>query len=229
MNHAKLQDKLNYSFKNKELLLEALTHSSYAYEHSEAKAHNERLEFLGDAVLQLAISSALYQRENLSEGSMTKLRARVVCEPTLAQVARQLDLQTQLRLGHGEALSGGADNDSNLANAMEAVLGAIFIDSGYDACFEVSKRLFEEYIDLALEGKLIYDYKSYLLEAAHKEEFVVDFRIIDQSGPDHDRRFTAAVFIDGKQAATAEGKTKKEAEQGAAAAYIEQHFHNTQK
>lgn len=222
MDHIELQDKLNYTFKDEDLLLEALTHSSYAYEHNEVKAHNERLEFLGDAVLQLAISAALFERKNLSEGSMTKLRARVVCEPTLAQLARQLELRSYLRLGHGEALSGGADNDSNLANAMEAILGAIFIDGGYKASFDVAKQLFAAYIDQALEGKLIYDHKSYLLETAHKKEFTVDFEIIDQSGPDHNRRFIAAVYINGVLAATAEGKTKKEAEQGAAAAYIEQ-------
>lgn len=222
MNRIILEEKINYSFKNEELLLEALTHSSYAYEHRKVKRHNERLEFLGDAVLQLLISTILFERENLNEGSMTKLRARLVCEPTLARIARQIKLQEHLLLGHGEALSGGADNDSNLANAMEAVLGAVFIDGGYDACVKVAQTLFAAYIDLAIEGKLIYDHKSYLLETAHKKDFTVDFKIIDQSGPDHNRRFTAAVYIDGQLAATAEGKTKKEAEQGAAAAYIEQ-------
>ena len=222
MDRIILQEKINYSFKNEELLLEALRHSSYAYEHRKVKRHNERLEFLGDAVLQLLISAILFDREKLNEGSMTKLRARLVCEPTLARIARQIDLQTHLRLGHGEALSGGADNDSNLANAMEAVLGAVFIDGGYDACLNVARTLFAPYIELAIDGKLIYDHKSYLLEAAHKKDFTVDFRIIDQSGPDHNRRFTAAVYIDDELAATAEGRTKKEAEQGAAAAYIEQ-------
>ncbi|NLC88829.1 MAG: ribonuclease III [Clostridiaceae bacterium] len=222
MNRIILEEKINYSFKNEELLLEALTHSSYAYEHRKVKRHNERLEFLGDAVLQLLISTILFERENLNEGSMTKLRARLVCEPTLARIARQINLQEHLRLGHGETLGGGADNDSNLANAMEAVLGAVFIDGGYDACVKVAQTLFAAYIDLAIEGKLIYDHKSYLLETAHKKDFTVDFKIIDQSGPDHNRRFTAAVYIDGQLAATAEGKTKKEAEQGAAAAYIEQ-------
>ena len=222
MNRIILEEKINYSFTNEELLLEALTHSSYAYEHRKVKRHNERLEFLGDAVLQLLISTILFERENLNEGSMTKLRARLVCEPTLARIARQINLQEHLRLGHGETLGGGADNDSNLANAMEAVLGAVFIDGGYDACVKVAQTLFAAYIDLAIEGKLIYDHKSYLLETAHKKDFTVDFKIIDQSGPDHNRRFTAAVYIDGQLAATAEGKTKKEAEQGAAAAYIEQ-------
>ncbi|MDD2364077.1 MAG: ribonuclease III [Eubacteriales bacterium] len=217
-----LQEKLNYFFQDEKLLLEALTHSSYAYEHQEVKAHNERLEFLGDAVLQLLISAALFEREDLSEGSMTKLRARVVCEPTLAQLARQLDLQSTLRLGHGESLTGGAENDSNLANAMEAVLGAIFVDGGYAAGLRVTTPLFQPYINLAIEGKLIYDHKSHLLETAHKEGFTVHFEIVDQSGPDHDRRFTAALYIDGEQVARATARTKKEAEQGAAAAYLGQ-------
>lgn len=222
MNLVKLQHKLNYTFTDEKLLREALTHSTYAYEHSEVKKHNERLEFLGDAVLQLAISSALFDQNDLSEGSMTKLRARLVCEPTLAMLARQLELQSQLRLGHGEALSGGASNDSNLANAMEAILGAIFIDGGYESSFAVTKHLFRDYIDLALQDKLIYDHKSYLLEMAHQKEFTVDFKIIKESGPDHNRHFTAAVYINGELSATAGGKTKKEAEQGAAAAFIEQ-------
>lgn len=229
MDRIELQENLNYYFKNEGLLLEALTHSSYAYEHSKVKAHNERLEFLGDAVLQLAISTILFGREILSEGSMTKLRSRLVCEPTLARIARQIDLQSQLLLGHGEALSGGADNDSNLANAMEAVLGAIYVDGGYDACLAVAEVLFATYIDLAIDGKLIYDHKSYLLETAHKKEFTVDFKIIDQRGPDHNRCFTAAVYVDGELAATAEGRTKKEAEQGAAAAYIEQYRNEEMK
>ena len=157
-----LQEKLNYFFQDEKLLLEALTHSSYAYEHQEVKAHNERLEFLGDAVLQLLISAALFEREDLSEGAMTKLRARV------------------------------------------------------------TTPLFQPYIDLAIEGKLIYDHKSHLLETAHKEGFTVHFEIVDQSGPDHDRRFTAALYIDGEQVARATARTKKEAEQGAAAAYLGQ-------
>ena len=101
MDRIELQKNLNYYFENEGLLLEALTHSSYAYEHNKVKAHNERLEFLGDAVLQLAISTILFGREILSEGSMTKLRARLVCEPTVARIARQIDLQSQLLLGHG--------------------------------------------------------------------------------------------------------------------------------
>lgn len=198
----------------------ALTHSTYAYEHGKQMGHdNERLEFLGDAVLQLSISEALFSLEGeMDEGRMTKYRSLVVCEDTLAQVAHDIALGDYLYLGKGEELTGGRIKPSNLSNALEAVYGAIYLDQGFAYVKQMIVKQLGPYIDLAVSGKLVYDFKSRLLEMAQacKSCSGISFAIIDESGPVHERTFTAAVILDHKELATGQGTSKKEAEQNAA-------------
>jgi ribonuclease-3 len=215
-----ISDQLNYIFSNETLLNEALTHSTYAYEHRmQNLTDNERLEFLGDAVLDLVISEVLFNdHEIYSEGFMTKTRAMVVCENTLANAARNLGLGELLLLGKGEASTGGSEKASNLANAMEALFGAIFLDGGYESAKSVILKLLNEPLQLALNGDMVYDHKSKLLELVQstRGSSTMRFEIIDEQGPVHDRIFTAAVIVDDKQISTGRGSSKKESEQNAA-------------
>ncbi len=215
-----LEKALGHAFKNKRLLQEALTHSTYAYEHrEEAPASNERLEFLGDAVLDLAVSDALFRLiEPLAEGAMTKTRALVVCENSLAMLARRLEVGKLLFLGRGEAATGGSDKASNLSNAMEALFGAVYLDAGFDKARAVILTLFDQSIREALAGAIVYDYKSQLLEYYQSLPAggQLKFQIVEESGPDHERVFTAAILIDDQIISQGSGSTKKEAEQQAA-------------
>ncbi len=208
-----------------EFLRSALTHSTFAYENSNLVKHdNERLEFLGDAVLQLTISDALFQiKPNLDEGLMTKYRALVVCEDTLAQVAQQLDLGNHLYLGKGEEMTGGRKKHSNLANGLEAVYGAIYLDQGLQYVQEIILQHLQPFIDLAVSGELIYDFKSRLLELVQstKGNSTMKFEIIDEEGPVHERIFTAAVIVNNNLVAEGKGGSKKEAEQNAAKSALE--------
>lgn len=219
---ATLESRIGYSFFDKQLLIHALTHSSYAYEQDVAVQDNQRLEFLGDAVLQLVVTEHLYRTlSETAEGEMTKLRSGIVCEPTLVLVAQSLGLGSFLRFGHGEALAGGDENPSNLADAVEAILGAIFFESGYGAVCEVILRLFAPYFELALEGRLIYDYKSRLYEWAQaKGNQNISFRILDEIGPPHDKTFRVGLWINGVLSAEGSGQSKKAAEQQASRAFF---------
>jgi ribonuclease-3 len=211
---------IGHQFRQPDLLIQAITHSTYAYEHrSEKVVDNERLEFLGDAVLDLVVSDYLFRSsEHLSEGVMTKNRALVVCESTLARVARSLDLGNILLLGKGEQATGGQDKPSNLANAMEAVFGAVYLDAGYDKAKSMILNLLGEFLQQAMAGDMVYDYKSRLLEMVQgtRGNSTLKFVIINEEGPVHDRVFTAAVIVDDKQIASGSGSSKKEAEQKAA-------------
>ena len=211
---------VGHTFSEIELLEQAMTHSTYAYEHrSERLVDNERLEYLGDAVLDLVVSDVLFQDPAmLSEGPMTKTRALIVCENTLAMVARKLGLGQLLLLGKGETATGGRDKPSNLANATEALFGAIYLDAGYDKARTVVLSLLDEYLQQALAGDMVYDYKSRLLELIQgtRGNSTLRFAIIDERGPVHERTFTAAVIVDDRQIATGSGGSKKEAEQKAA-------------
>ncbi len=200
----------------------ALTHSTYAYEHD--LVSNERLEFLGDAVLQLVISEHLYYLQpELPEGEMTKLRSLVVCERSLAAMAMDNELNNYLRLGKGEQLTGGAIKPSNLANAMEAAIGAIYIDGGLEAAKTFILRIAAEYSAAALSGTLVYDHKSKLLELSQSRQDMSNlaFAIVAEEGPVHDRSFTAVVRWGDRIISTGVGKSKKAAEQEAARQAIE--------
>ena len=209
------EEVIGYHFNNQGLLRQALTHSSYANErHMKKHSDNERLEFLGDAVLEVTSSEFLYQKyPDYSEGELTKLRASLVCEPTLAFCTRAINLGKYLYLGKGEDLTGGRNRKSILSDALEAVIGAIFLDGG----FANAKEFVKSFILNDLESKqLFYDSKTILQEvvqAAHKE---VVYEIIGESGPEHDKDFIASAKVDGMFHVTAKGHTKKHAEQHAA-------------
>ena len=192
--------------------------------HPEYTENNERLEFLGDAVLQLVISDFLYRDQTaMTEGAMTRIRALIVCEPTLALVARHLRLGEALKLGKGEDGTGGRDKPSNLSNALEALFGAIYLDGGLEAARGVVLRCLEPHLQRALSGRMIYDYKSRLLELAQKTrgQIAVQFEILSEEGPVHERHYTAGVRLDDRLIAQGEGSSKKEAEQNAAKAVLE--------
>lgn len=213
-------------FEKDDVLETALTHSSWAYEHApERRADNERLEFLGDAVLQLSVSTALFSLSpSMAEGRMSKMRSLLVCEETLARLARKLDLGAVLLLGHGEEITGGREKDSNLANAMEAVMGALFLEKGFDVASSWVLRELQPYLELVLQGQLRYDYKSALLEFAQtlSTRPQVHFEIVSEEGPVHDRTFTTEVKFDERPLGRGSGRSKKEAEQKASRFVLEQ-------
>lgn len=212
-----IEERIQYLFRNRDLLTTALTHSSFT-QHGE---NNERLEFLGDAVLELVISEYLFEHLHTSEGRMTKLRANIVCAESLAMAASSLGLGEALRLGKGERNTGGAKRRSNLANVFEAVIGAVFLDSDYPTARSVILRLLHENIELALSGKLVKDYKTELQERVQRKPgHTIHYQDLEASGPDHDRIFHTQLLIDEKVVSTGAGKTKKEAEQEAAKSWL---------
>lgn len=205
-------------FNLKEMLIIALTHSSYANEQSKNKViSNERIEFLGDSILSVIITEHLYlYYPNLAEGDLTKVRSNIVCEPTLAQCARNLDLGSYIFLGKGERLSGGKDRDSILADAFEAVIGAIYLDQGFDVVRGFVLNQMKPLIHTYVEGHAARDYKSMLQELVQKKDHTTTYAIIREKGPDHDKLFTAQVVVNERLYGKGTGKTKKEAEQQAA-------------
>ncbi len=211
-----LEEIIGYHFKNKHYLIQALTHSSYANEKKLGKlGSNERLEFLGDAVLELISSDYLYARfTQVPEGELTKKRASLVCEPSLAYCAREFGLPQFLLLGKGEDMTGGRNRDSIVSDATEALLGAIYLDGGFANAKEFIKRFILNDLE---NKKLFFDSKTILQEivqAHFKEE--ISYRMIGEEGPDHDKSFHAAVLIGEKEYGTGTGRTKKAAEQEAA-------------
>jgi ribonuclease-3 len=212
-----LQDKGGLNWRNPGLLREALTHSSYSYEHP-GERHNQRLEFLGDAVLEIVVSEHLYRLlPEAAEGELTKIRAAVVCEPALAQVSRDLGLGEYLRMGRGEELSGGRERASVLADAFEALLGAIYLDQGLETARRFALRWVEPLIENVLAGKGETDYKTRLQEKLQKKSpEPLKYVILKEEGPDHSKVFTAGVLYRGRILGKGTGRTKKEAEQHAA-------------
>ena len=210
------QQKIGYQFNDEKLLTQALTHSSYANEkHMKKLSDNERLEFLGDAVLEIISSDFLYKNyTDQPEGELTKLRASLVCEPTLAICAKEIGLGDYLRLGRGEDLTGGRGRKSILSDALEAVIGAIYLDGG----FANAKEFVLKYILTDIEHKqLFYDSKTILQEivqAGYNEE--LNYQLIREEGPDHDKRFVVEARIGVKSIGEGMGHTKKAAEQEAA-------------
>ena len=215
-----LEATLGYRFTDRQKLEVALRHTSWANEHPGiAGGDNQRLEYLGDAVLDLIVGHRLMDRyPQLGEGVLTVTRAQVVSEAGLAEVAAQLELGAWIRLGKGEEKSGGRAKKSILADAFEAVLGAVYLDGGFAAAWELVGRLLASRIE-TVEFTGFYDFKTRLQEMAQarlKEQ--PTYRVIAELGPDHAKRFVVSVVIGGKEWARAEGGSKKEAEQSAAAA-----------
>ena len=215
-----LEERLGYSFQNRTLLENALTHSSYANEHRDAgMPSNERLEFLGDSVLGMVVADHLYREHpNMPEGELTRTRAAMVCEDSLVEVARALDLGRYLRLGKGEDAGGGRERPSILADATEAVIAAIYLDGGIAQARRTIRVLIlgnEEELSASR------DYKTALQELIQKESgSKLTYRLVAETGPDHAKCFTMEVDLNGTVVGAGEGRTKKAAEQAAAKAAI---------
>jgi ribonuclease-3 len=211
-----LEQALGIRFRDPDLRQTALTHRSFAFERG-VQPTNERLEFLGDAVLGLVITDLAYRAfPHLSEGELAKLRASVVNMSVLAEVAAELGLGQAVLLGKGEELSGGRQKASILADAMEAVLGAVYMDLGLDQAAEIIRRLFWPRMEAYARGEGDRDYKTSLQELA-AQDFgrIPDYRVVER-GPDHQKEFTATVYVGGREFGSGVGRSKKEAEQQAA-------------
>ncbi|MDO4478543.1 MAG: ribonuclease III [Lachnospiraceae bacterium] len=212
---SELESALGYVFKDRALLQLALTHTSYANEHRrEGVGHNERLEFLGDAVLEMVSSEFLFERfPTMKEGDLSKMRASLVCEPTLALCARDFNLMPFIRLGRGEEMNGGRFRDSIVSDAVESVIAAIYLDGG----FEPARSFIRQHILNDIDRKKTFvDSKSRLQEMVQADGRSCQYKLISETGPDHDKWFKVEVLIDGRPVAEGEGHTKKQAEQQAA-------------
>ena len=216
-----LEKKLNYTFRNHELLREALNHSSYANEHrSQGLGSNERLEFLGDSVLGFVTAEYLFARHpDLPEGDLTRIRAALVCEQSLHEVAQKLNLGSYLKLGKGEEAGGGRHRPSIQADAVEAVLAAVYLDGGIGSARKIIQKfiLSREVAGLTKPR----DYKTALQELVQRESGqVLAYQLVGEEGPDHDKRFFVEVDLNGTPVGSGQGRSKKEAEQMAAKAAI---------
>lgn len=219
-----IERKLNYTFRDKLLLANALTHSSYANENrGHSCESNERLEFLGDSVLGFVVADALYRRESeLPEGRMTRVRAQLVCEDSLRRVATELGLGSYIRLGRGEEHTGGRNRASILADAVEALIAAMFLDGG----LEVARAFIERNILSALDkGDWLAfgDGKTELQELVQRKSGqTLSYELVSESGPDHNKTFRMRVLLNGEPIGSGVGRTKKEAEQSAARAALKE-------
>lgn len=214
-----LQEKIGYRFINQALFETALTHSSYANEHRERHLHNnERLEFLGDSVLGFVTADYLFNTfKDLPEGQLTKLRAAVVCEQTLCEVAKELGIDKEIRLGHGEENGGGRQRPSILADATEALLGAIYLDGGITPARKFVLDFVPRKTEEARRGGVFKDYKTILQEIVQKNrQETLEYRLKAEDGPDHNKRFTMELLLNSNVFAEGTGHSKKEAEQAAA-------------
>ena len=213
-----LAQRLGVTFHDIGLLHTALVHTSYANEAQGRVAHNERLEFLGDAVLELASSTYLYTHfPRLPEGELTKTRASIVCSAALAKIAARLGLGEYLLLGHGEEMSGGRARTTNLEDAFEAVLGAIYLDQGWEAARDYALRQLAPEFDQVRHGENLQDYKTLLQELVQKTPgSTIAYELLEATGPDHAKHYRYAVVINGKTCGEGEGSSKKQAEQQAA-------------
>jgi ribonuclease-3 len=211
-----LDDALGVSFRDASLRAAALTHRSFAFEQG-LDITNERLEFLGDSVLGLVVTDMSYRAyPDMPEGQLAKLRAAIVNMQALADVARALDVGDVVLLGKGEEQSGGRDKASILADALEAIFGAVYLDLGLDAATELIERLFRPRMEAYVRGEGDRDFKTILQELASQAMRAIPEYRIEDRGPDHEKEFTATVFVGGEALGTGVGRSKKEAEQQAA-------------
>lgn len=215
---SKLESKIDFSFKNKDLLLTALTHRSYLNENSKWHLdHNERLEFLGDAVLELVVTEHLYRNYPNPEGEMTNWRAALVNANMLSKITSEFDLNDYILLSRGEAKDTGRARQYILANAIEALIGAIYLDCGYEACQKfINKFILKELANI-IEKRLYRDAKSLFQEIAQDKVGVTPtYEVLEEWGPDHARNFKVGVFLEKDMAGTGQGPSKQEAQQSAA-------------
>jgi ribonuclease-3 len=219
-----LEHRLDYHFKNFALLQQAITHKSYLNEAREqTQKDNERLEFLGDAVLDLIISQDLLSNyPDTQEGELSKMKARIVSETALARVARRLEIGHYLLLGRGEEITQGRTKPSLLANALEAILAAIYLDGGLEAASRVIQKIFKDDIEELLKTEAFTDYKTELQELCQRDyEILPTYTVLSESGPDHQKTFEVQLSIKGSVYGRGIGRSKKEAEQQAARQALE--------
>ncbi|WP_081777273.1 ribonuclease III [Ruminococcus sp. FC2018] len=211
------QEKIGYKFKNEKLIIEALSHSSYANECKKQRKNNERLEFLGDSVLSVIVSDYIFEHfKHLPEGELTKLRASLVCEQALFDFSKKIDLGEYIFLGKGEEITGGRERPSIVSDAFEAVIAAIYLDGGLDVATKYVLSFIPEDIKPHSVVSFV-DYKTALQEIIQKNpEEKVEYVLTDESGPDHDKKFTVNVMLNSNVIGTGIGKSKKSAEQNAA-------------
>lgn len=221
MNYDKLEAELGYVFNNKELLSQALTHTSYAYENKVQS--NEKLEFLGDAILEVTISKFLYKNyTELTEGEMTKVRAAVVCEQSLYEVAKKHNFSDFLNLGKSEIANHGKERPAILADSVEAVIAAIYIDSNMENAEKFIISNLKDSVKIASKHVGMKDYKTVLQEKLQVHGAInIEYITIDESGPDHDKTFTVELKVNGETKTFGKGRSKKEAEMQAAKKALE--------
>lgn len=214
-----LEKTTGYTFKNRALLTEALTHKSFFHENSSrVRTYNERLEFLGDSVIGLIIVEYIFHiKENYSESALAKMKSYLVCETVLAEIAASLSLGRHIMLGKGEEATGGRDKKSILADALEALVGAVFLDGGFEQTRDMVLHFIRDRIDCAIESGDFYDYKTELQEKTQLLYGILpEYRLVREQGMEHKRIFTVSVYLDNRKLGTASGQRKKEAETFAA-------------
>ena len=229
INWEKLQQNIKVAFRDQSLLQQAFTHSSHTNENpDELSCDNERLEFLGDALLSFIIADNLYQEcPDTDEGKLTEIRVSLIREETLAQIASELKLGDYLYLGKGEASTGGRQRQTNLADTLEALIGAIFLDQGLDAARNFILNRFKSHLEKTKLGHLPSNYKSQLQEYTQSEyKQLPTYHLVEETGPDHDKTFTVSVLIEDKILGKGSGKSKKIAEMEAARAAMEKIIEN---
>ena len=224
-DYSVFESKLGYAFKDRSLLETAFTHTTYIFENGgEHWQSNQRLEFIGDAVLDVVVGEMIYDlRPKCDEGFLSKTRSAAVCERSFAEIARDLDMGSYLLLGKGESQSGGADKDSNLADCFESVIAAVYFDGGFEAARTVIYKNLTDTVNKAVNGEIFMDYKSRLLEISQSKgrRHQISFRIVDERGPAHQKEFDCEVYADDTFLAMATGHSKKDAEQKCAKEAIE--------
>lgn len=227
-NSEEFEDIIGYRFKNKELLRQALSHSSYANEKKRPNGSNERLEFLGDSVLSIVVSDYLYKNLNVAEGDLTKMRASLVCEKSLFVFAQKIRLGEFILLGKGEENTGGRERPSIVSDAFEAVIAAIYLDGGMEAAAKHILRFMPEDIKHT-KKPVLSDFKTLLQEVVQKNpEEKVEYVLIGEEGPDHNKRFVVEVCLNSQVIGKGKGRSKKEAEQLAAKEALELMGYETQ-
>ncbi len=220
----RLQERLGYRFRNKALLIEALSHSSYVNENPDSgRSSNERLEFLGDSILGLLMTQHLFERyQECSEGELTLMKSVLVSEGTLAGIARRIELGPCLYLGKGEASSGGGERLSNLSNALEALLAALYLDAGIEETRRITESLFKEDLGRIATTRHSLNYKNLLQHYSQEQKGAIpEYIVLGSHGPQHEKLFEIEVRIEGAPLARATGRSKKEAEQEAARLALE--------
>ncbi|MFZ5352600.1 MAG: ribonuclease III [Bacillota bacterium] len=218
-----VQEKIGYSFKDLSLLNTALTHSSYSGSKTEELEHNERLEFLGDSILNMTISLYLYKKcKDMPEGMLTRTRAAIVCEQSLHAASESINIGEYLLMSRGEENTGGRKRASILADAFEALIAAVFIDGGINKARAFVIDALKDTIEASISNKVITDYKSFLQEHVQKYSLgKLIYQLLDEKGPDHDKIFEMALYLDEKLLGSGSGRSKKDAQQAAAKAAIE--------